>query len=141
HSSNGTEWESIDKIDGAGNSSSLLSYQAVHQNPRLGINYYKLRQTDFNGTYTHSEITSVNFTEDATLIYPNPANDIINISKPNVVDYDIKLINTLGQEIKVIVDAYDNILQVNTSNLPEGIYLVILSNGVTQETYRINIHH
>jgi len=41
---NGNDWEEINKIDGAGNSSSLLSYWEVDNNPHKEISYYRLNK-------------------------------------------------------------------------------------------------
>ena len=54
-------------IDGAGNSNTILNYSMTDYNPMSGINYYRLRQTDFDGRFTFSETKSVNMNESASL--------------------------------------------------------------------------
>ncbi|CAN5423998.1 hypothetical protein BH09BAC5_BH09BAC5_18790 [soil metagenome] len=46
-------------IDGAGNSSQIHYYTNFDSSPLDGISYYRLRQTDFNGTSKLSQIVSV----------------------------------------------------------------------------------
>lgn len=51
----GFVWETIEQIDGAGNSSALLSYSTEDRSPYLGISYYRLKQVDMNGAFSFSE--------------------------------------------------------------------------------------
>lgn len=141
HSINGTDWRIIEQIDGAGNSTYEISYSTKHYNPNLGINYYRLRQTDFNGTYTHSNIRTVNFNEDATLIHPNPADDLVNISKPGIENYNLSLINALGQDIPVSVYFHTDLAQINLSGLSEGLYFLVLSKNDQIETIKFQVNH
>ena len=64
-------------LQGAGNSSSILKYQYIDKNPYTGRAYYRLKQVDFDGTFSHSSIVEVHFSsKDASIsyVYPNPVN-------------------------------------------------------------------
>ncbi|HFA49288.1 MAG TPA: hypothetical protein ENJ95_09750 [Bacteroidetes bacterium] len=55
-------------------------YNFIHQNPNSGINYYRLKQIDFDGGFEYSKIISVEIKKDNDInIYPNPMNGEINI--------------------------------------------------------------
>jgi hypothetical protein len=56
---NGTDWEIVKKVDGAGNSGKLLNYSAYDYSPYAGVSYYRLKQTDYDGGYTISGIISI----------------------------------------------------------------------------------
>ncbi|MEK6482076.1 hypothetical protein WJR50_31335 [Catalinimonas sp. 4WD22] len=74
-SADGKNFMSIGKVAGAGNSTIEQQYQFVDKNPLLGSAYYRLRQTDFDGKYTHSKIVLLNFypeSEYYASISPNP---------------------------------------------------------------------
>ena len=58
-SENGYDFNVIGTIKGAGNSSHLISYYLLDPEYFKGINYYRLKQTDFNGNYTFSNIVAV----------------------------------------------------------------------------------
>ena len=61
----------------------------------------------------------------AVSVYPNPTHDILHIE-----GYDIDniiIINVLGQEIKNITDNSDDIIQIDCSDLPNGVYFVKIS--------------
>ena len=51
HSLDGFNWETITIIDGSGNTSNILIYNYTHKNPNFGINYYRLKQTDYDGKF------------------------------------------------------------------------------------------
>ncbi len=58
-------------VDGAGNSNVVLNYSFIDVNPLNGINYYRLRQTDFDGKTTLSEIHSVNMNIENDVVLSN----------------------------------------------------------------------
>ena len=53
-STNATDWNLIGEIEGAGNTSTQLTYQWIDNNPLSGVSYYKLAQTDYDGIKTFS---------------------------------------------------------------------------------------
>jgi len=61
---------------GSGTVNEARSYQAYDFSPQAGKNYYRLKQTDFDGQFSYSKIIMVDFTEtgNAVNIYPNPVN-------------------------------------------------------------------
>ena len=62
------------RINGAGNTSTLLNYSTIDDNPYFGISYYRLKQTDFDGQYSYSQIRSVNIRNEGDSkieIFPN----------------------------------------------------------------------
>lgn len=56
------EWEPIGIIDGAGTTSEQLDYSYIDYNFRLGYNYYRIKQTDFDGHSTYSDLVVTNNT-------------------------------------------------------------------------------
>ena len=59
-SADASSFNAITSIKGAGNSNSILHYTALDAFPLKGINYYRLKQTDYNSKYAFSKIISVN---------------------------------------------------------------------------------
>lgn len=76
----GIDWEVIDREPGAGNSSTQLYYSFVDEDVENIINYYRLKQTDYDGKFKYSEILSID----------NRANKVKEIDK---------VTNILGQEV------------------------------------------
>lgn len=85
-SQNGQNWEYVSTVDGAGNSTSTLHYADIDESPYMGVSYYRLKQTDFNGDFSYSPIASVEvFNENSVFVYPNPADQGSSISVSYVV--------------------------------------------------------
>ncbi len=76
HSLNGQTWTEIGQVAGRGTTSSRQAYDFVHQEPQMGLNYYRLRQVDTDGTTKYSRIVSVSFNgqqNQRLVVYPNPS--------------------------------------------------------------------
>jgi hypothetical protein len=79
----GINWQIFTIVDGAGNSSSLKNYSVIDEDPYNDISYYRSKQTDFDGNFRYSTIIFVKkCVQDITelAIYPNPANETLNLS-------------------------------------------------------------
>ncbi|MEZ4980275.1 MAG: hypothetical protein R2769_01550 [Saprospiraceae bacterium] len=48
---------------GAGNSQVQKNYQFIDENPEKGLNYYRLKQMDFDGSFEYSDVVSVIYSE------------------------------------------------------------------------------
>ena len=59
-SQDGMIFDEICTIQGSGNSNEPLQYDCTDEYPYNGFNYYRLKQTDFDGQYSYSEIILVN---------------------------------------------------------------------------------
>jgi len=121
HSINGIDFEPLSQIKGAGNSSTLKHYQYIHQNPPRGINYYRLKSVDFDGKKSISEIILIKNEKNIELIlYPQPAQDILNI---HLETFDsqiikVKIFNSAGQ----LLLHENTISQIKIENFSPGLY-------------------
>lgn len=60
-SDNGINWEFVNNVDGSGNSNTIKEYETKdYKFKENSTNYYRLRQTDYNGDYKYSNIISIN---------------------------------------------------------------------------------
>jgi hypothetical protein len=87
NSVDGKSWTEIAKISGAGNSSAILHYQAHHIGIKLGTNYYRLSQVDYDGTTEVFDIISIDNSIDQPIV--------------------VKSINLMGQTVD---DSYQGIV-------------------------------
>ncbi|WP_242928743.1 LamG-like jellyroll fold domain-containing protein [Pontibacter vulgaris] len=74
-SSDGETFTEIGRVKAAGNSNVAVNYEHVDPQPVKGLNYYRLKQTEIDGTFTYSDIVQVRYgIEDSGLVfvYPNP---------------------------------------------------------------------
>jgi hypothetical protein len=58
-STDGQNFETITTVRAAGNSSTRREYSAADRGARAGLNYYRLKQTDFDGTFVYSQVLAV----------------------------------------------------------------------------------
>ncbi|MEO9532229.1 MAG: T9SS type A sorting domain-containing protein [Crocinitomicaceae bacterium] len=124
-SADGITWETIAKIDGAGTSTTLTNYAYPDKYPYLGINYYRLKQVDFNGEYEYSPLQSVNYelgTSDDLSIYPNPTNDIVYILGDANKLETIEIYNALGQKVNSSIIVSGQKATIDLSHYEAGVY-------------------
>ncbi len=136
---NGIDFEKMFDIDGAGNSTSTLSYFVIDKTPLSGANYYRLMQTDYDGNSTYSAIRTVNFNENGHYsVYPNPVttkSDII-VKVPTSGTFKVNIFDSSGRLIyssDEIADE-DNSIVVKTENLNcnSGIYQLLVTGAQDQ---------
>ncbi len=132
-SADAKSWETIGKIMGSGNSSSQKYYQFFDRAPLNGINYYRLKQIDFDGRQSYSLIRFIKLLGvDVANIYPNPATDILNIdiNTSEMTDLVIDIIDISGKLVKrsddILAKGF-NTIRITTSGLDKGVYFVNIS--------------
>ena len=76
--------------------------------------------------------TSVeDFIKENILIFPNPATDRIVINIPDeYIGQDLRIYNLNGVLIKKLSKNYKNQIEVEVSNLPSGMYYMLLGNDI-----------
>ena len=130
-SKNGQDWEEINTIKGAGNSSSILNYSVNDFNAFKGVSYYRLKQTDFDGKYTYSQIKSVNvksFKNIQLEVFPNPTENRITIIGDKTELKQVRIFNILGQDVtsltSVISNENNSKIIIDLESLTNGLYLI-----------------
>lgn len=126
-SDDGANWEMLSKVSGAGNSNELLSYLSYDYHPLKGINYYRLKQVDFDGNFSLSEIRTVYNSNELTIL-PNPSQGVFVIGgMPKHQENSITVKDLSG---KIIVDhlVLSDSLQLDLSHVAPGIYFVLVNN-------------
>ncbi len=76
-------WETIANVIASGNSNSLKHYQTTDERPSMQtVNYYRIKQVDFDNEISYSPIQVVSFDNDQTIttdLVPNPATNRVDI--------------------------------------------------------------
>lgn len=128
-SENGYDFESIAVIEGHGNSSSILHYSCIDQNPLEGISYYRLKQVDDDGETKFYDIKSVEIMDQSKfLIYPNPVQlgGQINMQSFGKDIDRVSIYNTAGQLIVEKVFENQSQFIFSTENISIGTYLILV---------------
>ncbi len=135
---NGLTFEAIGTVSGNGTSSQPHDYTFTDPSPAEGTNYYRLRQTDFNGRSETFNIVAVDYITDegecVLSVHPNPCVEqcIINFSGcPSDKDGTIlvEMIDANGAMVSSSVhqQASDGsfTMQIDTgNNLKPGMYII-----------------
>ncbi|MEM7160978.1 MAG: PA14 domain-containing protein [Bacteroidota bacterium] len=134
-------WYSAVLTQGQGNSSVLVHYKEYDNEPFSGINYYRLTQFDFDGTYSESDIVSayIHGSPDY-VVFPNPASDFIRIK--GVGEFsdnqhsEVELYDTKGQKIEIQTRFFDDELFITfPQTVLNGNFLI----RIEEETFLIQI--
>ena len=152
-SSDGRNFEQVFTKPGAGNSTEPLHYSGTDDYPLKGNSYYRLKQTDFDGRFSYSDIKTIKYKsgpgDESALaiasIGPNPFDERFKVSftlkTEGIVNF--QLINSSGQTIfKDAIQANEGMNQyefIDQKNLNKGLYFVNLiygDAGITQKVIK-----
>lgn len=123
HSVDGQTFTQLGAVAGAGGSSEEQWYDFVHETPISGLNYYRLRQIDFDGTETLSEVRVVEVTGASQLsLYPNPTVDELWVK--GFVGGNVRVLDAQGRT--VLGQSLLEGQSLDVRALPSGIYLLQL---------------
>jgi len=132
-------------LEGAGNSSTLKHYSSVDSEPLNGVSFYRLKQVDFNGDFSFSDIVSVTVNKDIFIVCPSYSSGhfTISLSGKKGTRIAVKVKNILGQEHysqNLLLDSDLLIESINVRGpLTPGVYFVIASWENSVFTRRIMI--
>ena len=59
HSSDGEVFSALEKIDGVGTSNGIMHFAVIDKHPFAGMNYYRLKMVDYDGSFEYSPIRSL----------------------------------------------------------------------------------
>jgi len=140
-------WEVVTYSQGAGNSNQMINYLEVDYNPHKGISYYRLRQVDYDGTSTTSDMVSVfnpgTALDDELSIYPNPSlGNSVFLRIPELAVGDrgyIEVFDISGKaRLRKDIEELNSIEELSHNGLPAGMYLVSLrSNSINHTRKRV----
>ena len=122
------------KITGCGSCNTQIDYSYLDRNPHIGLSYYRLMQTDYDGNFEIFAPESVNVANDLTIglhIIPNPAIDYIQLElvypDPTHREYnhDVRIYNADGSEVykKFYMGELEG-FSIDIKKLKPGYYIV-----------------
>ena len=141
----GVNFEEIGTVDGNGTTTSTSYYSFTDQSPVEGVNYYRLRQVDYDGSYEYSDIKWVEFSgsEGAISVFPNPfKNEIqVNMEVAEAGQVELRLTDVVGRVI------YSEVLNVTAGGttvkielddrLSKGVYLLDVNGAGYEEVIKV----
>ncbi|MCX7759506.1 MAG: T9SS type A sorting domain-containing protein [bacterium] len=135
-------WNQLVMVKGAGTTYIPMEYLEIDPHPYNGINYYRLKQIDWDGKYSYSNMVAVEYKKNIAtnnkepIIFPNPIekDQQLNIQFPDwYTEALVVLRDMMGKEVfsKVIVFEENNLLYAIPldKEIPSGVYLITASNS------------
>jgi hypothetical protein len=147
-SRDGENWTLVKTTPAIGNSTQLTTYNCLDEIPTTSTSYYRLIQTDINGSVKKYDIISANCQQESgfsSVLYPNPSNGEFTIQLNNPADgtYQIEVLTVTGQ---LIQRAFNTITSSETTvikssdSLKSGTYFVrLLKDEVLMETTKLMV--
>jgi photosystem II stability/assembly factor-like uncharacterized protein len=137
---NKLNWETIGFVEGKGTTTETNSYNFVDRKITDLKMYYRLKQVDYDGSFTYSKIVEVKSPINDFSIsqnFPNPANPstTISFSIPVKTKVQINLYSISGELVKIILSEEKEkgiySVKVDLSELATGVYFyrMTTSNG------------
>lgn len=128
-SKNGVEFEILNTIKGAGNNNSYRSYSDIDLHPFAGMTYYRLKQVDFDESFSYSQIVAIESGKAIDFcLYPNPTNSgLIKVSSLDTKNATIEIVDGLGRVVLNEV-TNGNVAEFDLSKFGKGIYLVVITS-------------
>lgn len=142
-----SEFRTIGFVEGYGTTTEPRSYVYTDVTADMGVNYYRLKQVDYNGTYAYSDVVEIEVTAPLTFDlaqnYPNPFNPSTSIkySVPESGNIRLSVFNIVGEEVAVLAEGFTQagIYEVtfDASNLSTGVYLYKLQSANSVQTKKM----
>ncbi|MGE0587244.1 MAG: T9SS type A sorting domain-containing protein [Cyclobacteriaceae bacterium] len=134
----GKTFENIGWVKGSGTTTDQHAYEYRDVNPEMGVNYYRLKQVDFDGKFDYSKIVSAenHFVKEKEMhLYPNPARDYVMVTNVTTELPSLRLTSILSGN--VVFPAYESSTGFNLQDVPPGIYIALLVDGETSVQERL----
>ncbi len=142
-SSLGLEWETLDFINGNGTTQTPQQYQYLDTQSEIGINYYRLKQMDFDGNFIYSDILPIEYDNENALafsVFPNPTTNYLTIEANTKIRMlqGIEIYNINGQLVRQLKVDNKTRISFDLNDLPNGTYIIRINNQVNKRIIKID---
>ena len=135
HSRDGRRYTEIGRVLGAGTTQEPQDYSFVHEAPAQGLNYYRLRQVDYDGQHEYHGPVTARFGNGASVldVFPTATADELTVGYQGQLDQDatLSIQSTQGRTLRQW--AWDSKsgrrATFSVADLPSGWYVLRLRNG------------
>lgn len=140
HSTNALDFSVIGEVKGKGTTTEIQHYSHTHLQANTGLNYYRLKQVDFDASFDYSPIRSITISNNQhVVIYPNPANEMAYITiQPSTTPTDIAMYDLFGRVVYTN-STIESIHQIDLKSIPDGKYIVRIRSNERIETVSLTV--
>jgi hypothetical protein len=143
-SGDGINFTVIAKINGAGNSTGPSYYQYIDNEPLPGNNYYRLSQTNNDGSTTYIGTTECNMSNYNLEVYPNPSTGSFSVMLPSGISGEavsVTVTDLLGQIVYSSTILNIQKFTVDMSVQPSSIYILKVTGANGTYTHKLMVCH
>lgn len=118
----GRNFVPVGEVTAAGNSNTNINYSFIDHSPAGGMNFYRLKVVERNGSSKYSAVRSVRNEGTADIaVYPNPVRDLMMV---NITS------DKADRAVITITDMNGKVLQVKNTAITEGINYININTAV-----------
>ncbi len=143
------EFITVGFVSGFGTTTEPKLYSFTDKNLENGIYVYRLKQVDYDGSFSYSDVIAVEVIAVTSLElkqnYPNPFNPSTSIkfSLPSSGYTNLSVYNLIGEKVgelinEILTEGEHNV-RFDASNLPSGIYIAKLSSDNYNQTIKMTL--
>jgi len=142
----GINFTKLTTQNGVGTSATSNNYNYLDRTAQNNITYYRLSQTDFDGTNRIVAYTNVTRGEQQDVVllntFPNPFEGELNLNIYSNTNNEamLSLTNMLGSnliELQLSLQQGSNVVELNTFNFPKGLYLLSLRSKKGNQYFKL----
>ncbi len=138
---NASTFEVIGVVNGNGTTSRSHEYQFTDKQPAEGLNYYRLRQVDFDGAFEYTQIISVEMPKRSmdVKVFPNPASDNLTVQIEGELReaLQIEVFNLINSQRVQAGNYFSNQFELDIKDWTSGAYLLRLTNDHEVTTIKV----
>lgn len=138
-SQDGRNFKELRQVPGVGTTQVKQVYSQTDEQAYSGIAYYRLKQTDFDGTFTYSKVVAVQALsqeQQVLAVYPNPATEQVNISGEEEIE-EVLLQDMQGRTLALHKPgSAASQVTVPLTNVSKGIYTLTIRYKSSKTTSR-----
>lgn len=140
----GVNFYSIGTVKGAGNSTALMNYTFIDGTEKTStVLYYRLKQTDFDGKFSYSEMIAVKNKADETnefFVFSNSFENKVYITSSSLQNTTAKytLTDLCGRVLQSDIVTFNGTTSFDMNNISSGLYLLTLESEKNSKTFKIS---